>query len=238
MAKRGRPMKLSTWVRRQIDGGATMLVLFRGKRSVTGGEVVPSLKLETYRIEKATEAEGLSDTIEEMAGSDAANLHTLTPYLVRSNSGDVTLGSFTIEAGPSEESEESENDGLREPATPTGLLAQLMRHTENQARQNHALTMTIMEQARDYHRSFDNILGQLSKLASEGLEAKSRLATGEDERELKRAELEIQATKIEQNQMLIREAVGLAKKAIPALALIESMPSDEPAEPAEPAEKG
>lgn len=202
-----RPIKIASWLRRQIDNSATVVTLFRALPS--GG---PGAKIDAVRCESTTDPESLGDTLEDIARGECEGARQTTKFVARATHNGDTLSNFTFTM--EYEGDEGSETGIVETATPTGLLQQLMRHNESLMRQNRDMLALHVQSVAQNDERVASMINTLQVMAIKGLEARASLATGEDERDVRRAEIDVQLAEIKQREELIVSAVEMIAPAI------------------------
>lgn len=216
MAKAGRPMKLRTYLERQINNGATAVVLHRANVNGTLGP-----KIERFKLEANTDCDAIGETIQSVADSDAEGIGQRQVYTVKATIGDEVVGHHSMTCVPV--MDDGEGSPTPDAPNPAGLLAQVMRHNEAIMRANHALTVEIVNQANRNAENTAGLLETMRKGFESGLEARGELATRNIEHEtataLKMAELEIQQATSVRKDRLLGEGLEMLKPMIPAIAV-------------------
>lgn len=200
-----------SWLRRQIFGceeeigPCTKLIVKHLSPTGKGGNEIATIKLDAPKEDDLDSiiAETESVCLEDAEGIGGIQKYHIGPYF--KGSGKV-VGRFVlrIEAAEDDESVESE------PATSSGLLAQLMRHNE-------ALQRTTVAAVGNIVAMQSRIIGRLSE-QNENLQSKQMevMETLEGLRS-QQHERDMQSRVAEHKQKMVEEVAGTVKMLMPAI---------------------
>lgn len=226
MSKSGRPVKLQTFIARQLSNGADALTLFRAQPNGAAGA-----KLERFRVEGNSDPEGVADAIEAVAQGDADTLGQKMAYVLRATHGTEHLGQHSLVFLPADDDESG--SAALEPVGTTGQLAQLMRHNEALVRMNIAMSHEMIAQSSKMAEFYQSAVETMRQGWTEGLEARAELATRNGETDIKReieiAEMELKVRAQEKKEKLVNEVIEIVKPMLPAIGMkLLGPPTDPP----------
>lgn len=222
--------RLEKWVRRNaladFDGLAcTHFTLFHLGGNGKMGSAVTTIKARG-------DDTGIEETVSEIletASGDATGVGTVQTYVVFAYYGEDKKGRarFTLKASPNEDTDSEPNEGaqLTEPATPTGLLTQLMRHNEMTMRTSSAslgnLLATMQAMMAQQGRAIEKMMGD----RMESVEIFESLMSLKHEREM---DVVRETEKTERRKVFVDKLSPLVAVAVNKMAGQKLLPSKNP----------
>jgi len=150
--------KIENWIRRQLyydrDGGGATRILLKHVSDTGRGQTVSTIEVEHDNIE-----DFITQTVNSLCGdalADSSGLGGMQKYVVQAFNKQKQLGRTTFRLqGSSEDEEETFSS---EPANPTGLLGQMMRHNEASSKLLIASFSTVTSSLQNQLRQTNEVL--------------------------------------------------------------------------------